>query len=166
MAIQLRDLEWQLRRLETLRRVVGNRIVSEAGLQRGRLPILEYIQHHEGTSQKEVADVLHITPASVAITGRRMENDGLLTRTPDEQDRRITRMYTTALGREKAAHCQALLEASTRRMFAGFQPEELGTLHAMLERLFANLSGKEYLNFSFFPMNMAENDTEQEDPHA
>ena len=166
MAIQLHDLEWQLRRLETLRRVVSNRIVSTAGLQRGRLPILEFIRYHEGSSQKEVAEVLHITPASVAITGRRMENDGLLTRTPDEHDRRITRMYTTELGREKADQCRSLLEETTVRMFAGFHADELGTLHAMLERLFANLSGKEYLDFSFFPMNMAENEPEQEDLNA
>lgn len=152
--IQYRELEWQIRRLEVLRRVVNDRIVSEAGLQRGRLPILEYIQMHEGRPQKEIAEMLHITPASIAVTARRMENDGLVRRETDSVDRRITRIYSTQLGRDKVQMCRIAHEKTTAQLFSGFTAKELAAMHATLERLFSNLSGTEYADFSITPMHI------------
>lgn len=146
-----RNLEWQLRRLEMLRRVIGNQIVARAGLLRGRLPILEYVCGHEGTSQRALADMLHISPASITVTLRRMASDGLIERQEDAADQRVKRIYSTAEGRRKLATCRHQFDRVNRRMFAAFTPEELGTLSAMFVRLFESLAGSEHADFCFMP---------------
>lgn len=145
-----RELEWHIRRFEMLRRVIGNRIVDEAGLQRGRLPILEFIREHEGASQREIAEVLHISAASVAVTIRRMEKDGLIVRREDVADQRINRIYSTALAGEKVARCHRQFRNVHLCMIRGFDAEEITQLEAYLRRLFDNLAGDEHKEFPFY----------------
>lgn len=162
-----RELEWQLRRLEMLRRVLGNQIMQAAGLQRGRLPVLEYVMEHEGTSQRAVAEVLHITPASVTVTVRRMENDGLLRREASADDQRTNRLYTTAEGRRLTRQCRAGFDALNRRMFDGLTLQECDALNAGVKRLFDNLAGTEYRDFPFISPNTLTRITPpEEEPHA
>lgn len=156
-------LEWNLRRLEMLRRIEGNRIVAQANLERGRLPILTHLLGHPNSSQREIAQVLHISPASVAVTARRMEKDGLLTRKVDEGDQRVNRLAITPLGREKAEQCFARFEETNARMFHGFSPGELEDMMDYVVRMFDNLSGDEYTDFPFFAISPNEASKPQED---
>lgn len=145
---QGKRLNWQLRRLEMMRRVIGDGITTQAGLQRGRLPVLDYVRFHEGCSQREIADFLHVTPASITVTVRRMEQDGLLTRTPDAQDQRVMRIHATPLGQKKAEACREAFGRVDALMLRGLSDEEIEHLRATLEKLFDNLS--EGQDFPFF----------------
>lgn len=157
------QLEWKLHRLEMLRKLRLNRAVDRAGLQRGRLPILDYLCTHEGASQRAIADAMHISPPSVAVTVRRMEKDGLLVREGDTDDQRVNRLYTTALGRQKVETCHRAFMETVSKMTADFTDAELDALGNLIDRLYTNLSDGEYDSFSFFPMfsehpNMFEED--------
>jgi DNA-binding MarR family transcriptional regulator len=60
---------------------------------------LRVVEQGEGSSATEVAHRLGIDPSTVSRQLRPLEERGLVTRTVDETDRRVTRLSVTATGR-------------------------------------------------------------------
>jgi DNA-binding MarR family transcriptional regulator len=58
-----------------------------------QLHMLNMIHHHPGTAQKELAELLQITPAAVSTAIREMESMGLVERKADALDARLMRLY-------------------------------------------------------------------------
>ena len=58
-----------------------------------KLHTLNMLYHHPGTAQKELAELLEITPAAVSTAVREMEAIGLIERRADEHDARLMRLY-------------------------------------------------------------------------
>src|SRR6266498_4369965 len=58
-----------------------------------KLHMLNMLYHHPGTVQKELAELLEITPAAVSTAVREMESMGLIERKADEHDARLMRLY-------------------------------------------------------------------------
>ena len=58
-----------------------------------KLHTLNMLYHHPGTVQKELAEILEITPAAVSTAVREMENMGLIERKADEHDARLMCLY-------------------------------------------------------------------------
>ena len=96
MSAEFRMLVWQISRNALVRRILCDRIVDGIGLQRGRFPMLDVVMHHEGCTQCEIAELLHISPASVAVSLRRMADEG---------DQRCKRIYLTEERRGKSRPC-------------------------------------------------------------
>ncbi|HIQ62584.1 MAG: MarR family transcriptional regulator [Christensenellales bacterium] len=162
MPVCYRELVWRVRRLDLLRRILGDRVMDREGLRRGRMPLLEFLRRKEGSTQKEVADQLHISPASVAVSVRRMEKEGLVRRDVDESDLRRNRVYITPQGRTLIERCNHVFEQMDRQMFRGFSERELEELSEMLERLFDNLAGEEFRDLTPFNTYVLENELQAE----
>ncbi|HEY6780308.1 MAG TPA: MarR family transcriptional regulator [Thermoleophilaceae bacterium] len=64
-----------------------------------------------------------------------LERDGLVTRTPDELDRRCVRVSLTASGRRALAHKQGEVDAARARIAASLEPEERAQAAMLLGRL-------------------------------
>jgi DNA-binding MarR family transcriptional regulator len=65
----------------------------------------------EGISQRELAEMVHLAPPTVTAMLQKMEKAGLIERTDDVEDQRITRIRLTETGRSldhdlRAAHGQ------------------------------------------------------------
>jgi len=58
-----------------------------------KLHMLNMLYQHPGTVQKELAELLQITPAAVSTAVREMESMGLVERKADEHDARLMRLY-------------------------------------------------------------------------
>jgi len=58
-----------------------------------KLHTLNMLYQHPGTAQKELAELLQITPAAVSTAVREMESIGLVERKADEHDARLMRLY-------------------------------------------------------------------------
>jgi DNA-binding MarR family transcriptional regulator len=63
----------------------------------------------EGISQRELAEMVHLAPPTVTAMLQKMEKAGLIERTDDVEDQRITRIRLTETGRSldhdlRAAH--------------------------------------------------------------
>ena len=150
MAVDYRMLVWRFMRNDLVRKILSRRILDAAGLQRGRLPILEVIQQKDGCTQHEIAELLHVSPASIAVSLRRMERDGLLQRSTDETDQRCRRIRITDAGRATAQTCRAGFDALDKRMFSAFSQEEAETLGHLLDRMFDGVAGDEFRDLSPF----------------
>lgn len=101
-------------------------------------PYLFYISHHEGVSQDTLSGALLVNKSSVARRLAHLEREGLITRVPDESDRRVLLVWLT----DKAKALMPLLREVAKEwngiLTAGFTAEEVDTLTCLLARAFDN----------------------------
>ncbi|MBO5230500.1 MAG: MarR family transcriptional regulator [Clostridia bacterium] len=114
--------------------------LSGLNIYRGQPEILEYLTEHGGCSQRELADFLGVTPASIATSLKRMSKAGFIERTPDEADRRINRMRLTEKGEATRKAGKAECDKIDKLMFSGFSDDEISVFSDMLSRIGKNLS--------------------------
>ncbi len=78
-----------------------------------KLHMLNTLFQHPGTAQKELAELLQITPAAVSTAVREMEGMGLVERKADDYDARLMRLYlseeATQIVGENIAHRHAAI---------------------------------------------------------
>ncbi len=116
--------------------------VALTGLKiyRGQPQILEYLLEHGDCSQRELADELGVSPASIATSLKRMSKAGFIERTPDESDRRINRLRITPQGKDAFLAGKKECDKVDEAMFSGFSDDELSAFSDMLSRIAENLS--------------------------
>ena len=97
------------------------------------LTILEGYQSDdpEGHAQRDLAELLHISPAAVANSLKSLERGGYVRREPGQKDARRNRVMLTDKGRAAVEGCQAAFQAVSERMLAGFTREERDQLLAL-----------------------------------
>jgi DNA-binding MarR family transcriptional regulator len=88
-----------------MRLVHGQRLLLHRALSKHRLHpaqamCLKVLAHHDGVSQRALADALLLSPPSVTRLLQRMERTGLVERTADPQDQRQTVVRLGAAGHE------------------------------------------------------------------
>ena len=105
------------------------------GSQKGVLMML----NETGTiTQRELTERLGIQPGSASEVIAKLENAGLVTRTPSETDRRTADVSLTDAGREQAVEYQNQRAQRHVEMFSMLSDDEKSQLLAMLEKLSAD----------------------------
>lgn len=123
---------------------------TQAGLVQRGLPdvgspkilfaLLEYPEDGSSApSQKELADLLHISPATMATSLKSLEKYGYISRQTDAQDSRRNRISITQKGREAILTSQAVFDSVDRYMFHGFSQQERDQVFAFHQRMLQNL---------------------------
>lgn len=77
----------------------------------GQAGILFILKFKGGMSQKELANMLHLSAPSVTAAIRKLEANGAVKREQDKQDQRIMRLTITPKGEEYVEH---VIEAATK----------------------------------------------------
>ncbi len=119
---------------------------QKAGLYYGQPMILEYIKEHNFCTQKELADSLHISPASVATSIKRLEKSGFVNRSTDKEDVRKNRLSLTDDGINILKEFRSICDETDKEMFKGFSEEECQLLCKYLQRLYNNLDTENLTN--------------------
>ena len=130
----------KLCRVTLLHRYAISTSLSGIKLYRGQPEILEYLKEHGDCSQKELADFLGVSTASIATSLKRMSKSGLIERTADENDRRINRLKLSEKGDELRLAGKSECDRIDRAMFSGFSDEEITAFSGMLSKIADNLS--------------------------
>jgi DNA-binding MarR family transcriptional regulator len=81
---------------------------AQTGLSPSQLSALTTVERHGPVTLGALAELEKVAPPSVTRVVAKLEEDGLVTRQRDEDDRRVTRVVVTSKGRN-------LLTASRRR---------------------------------------------------
>lgn len=89
-------------------------------------------------AQRELAELLHVSPAAVSNSLKSLEKSGYIHRQPG-RDARRNQVTLTGKGRQAVEGCQAAFESVAGRMLQGFSPEELEQLMAFQRRILSNL---------------------------
>lgn len=150
MKIKLKDLIGRFYKLDILRRACIQEATADIGLYFGQLPILEYVIEHDQCTQKEIADAIHVTPASVAISTKRMQKAGLLEKTVSNNNLRCNRLTVTLKGRELSRQYRSKFDEVDQKMFASFAESELEQFGGYLDRLIMNISNEASNDISIY----------------
>lgn len=148
MELPLYELGIRLDKLYLLRRVAVNHGAVEGDLYMGQLPILDYIIEHPGCTQKEVADYLQVTPASIALSTKRLQQAGLIQKEVDRENLRRNKLTVTDRGVAAKERFRVLMDSLDQKLFQDFSQEELAALKGLLDRMLNNISGGRHRSFS------------------
>lgn len=105
----------------------------------GQPPVLFMLNERNGLSQKEMADNMKIKPATLTVMLKRMEGSQLVERRQDPVDQRVSRVFITEKGRERARKLQGIFDKMEDECFQNITPEELAFLRRMFMQMRDNL---------------------------
>ena len=98
--------------------------------------LLVIISEYEGgVRQKELAERAGINASSTSEVVSKLEDDGYLIRTVDENDRRATILKLTEMGSARAAEIKDEREESLKDVFAALSEDEKQTLSDILDKI-------------------------------
>jgi hypothetical protein len=161
---QYREIIGAMHRLDLLRRISIRDSARGIELHRTQMPMLEYISAHPGCTQADVSNHLHVSPASIACSAKRMESAGLIARVPDEANLRRNKLTATEAGRARLMQMRAVFDALDARTFRGFSGAELASLSSMLNRMIQNSARGDAAQKTMHELICQLNEMEGEDP--
>lgn len=126
--------------LHMLRRRMMHDMNSEKEIVPGQFPLLNYLSRNPGASQQDLANMLFVSPASVAQSAKRLQNAGMLEKASDPENLRKNRLRVTPAGQEVVDAFHALSDLVDHQTFQGFTEEEEETLLRLLNRMIRNLA--------------------------
>lgn len=145
MAKFSQELELLSRQINQAHRSAVRNELAAAGLAEVGHPMLLTILQSTGEddgqcdAQRELAEMLHISPAAVANSLKSLERGCYVRREPGQKDARRNRVMLTDKGRSAVEGCQAAFQAVSERMLAGFTQEERQQLLVLRRRMLENL---------------------------
>ncbi|MBU5481999.1 MarR family winged helix-turn-helix transcriptional regulator [Blautia sp. MSJ-19] len=113
--------------------------VKDTGLTPGQPKVLDYLLHHNGAIQKEIAIFCHIEPASLTAILNGMENKGYIERKTSENNRRSLHVYLTETGKKYADRLNLEFNQIESEALNGFSETEAQQLHELLSRVYKNM---------------------------
>lgn len=126
-----------------MHRGICHREFQKLGLTEGQPKVLEYLHRHNGCSQKEVAKHCHIQPATATSLITHLERSGLIYRSVNQEDRRVTNVFLTEAGIELKQRLNQAFRQIDDYFFEGFTPSEREQVRGYLERMYENLKRRE-----------------------
>lgn len=118
---------------------VVEHFLSETGVYRSQYHLLMHISACENQSQKEIAEALDVSTATVAITIKKLERGGYLSKAMDEKDNRSNRIVITEKGRKVIDESHQLFAEIDDAMLVGFSHSEKEAFASYIERVEHNL---------------------------
>lgn len=140
MNMDLCELGRSIVKLNLVMKLYSRQSMNGTGLYFGQMPILEYIDEHDGCTQIEIAEFIQVTPASIALSTKRLEKSGFITKTTDENNLRCKRLSLTDNARNSMKRNKEIFDAQDAKMFAGFSEEELELFRGFIDRATINLT--------------------------
>jgi len=112
--------------------------IRPAGVAIGQWAVLVVLWARDGMSQAELSRVVAIEPPTMVRTIDRMVRDGLVTRTLDPEDGRLSRIYLTEHGRSLRDELVPLAVSVNDEVLKRLTASEARTLRRLLTKLAIN----------------------------
>jgi len=143
MVCKQNDLRWLFHSLDRMHHNCIKAEFEKRGLCKASHPHILFAIRYEmkgaGVSQRELADVIGISPTTVAISIKRMEKAGLICKKPDKNDKRRNIIALTKKGKKITEECSAAFNEINRDVFKGFTKAEQEQLKKFYLRMIKNL---------------------------
>jgi DNA-binding MarR family transcriptional regulator len=122
-------------------RNTANALLQERlDLYAGQDMFLNFLAQHDGASQSELAHSLCVEAPTITRMVQRMGQAGLVERTPDPEDARVTRLHVTPKGRDSLEQVEEVWQDIEARTMVGFTTDECALLRQLLLRVRDNLT--------------------------
>ncbi|MFZ5698533.1 MAG: MarR family winged helix-turn-helix transcriptional regulator [Pseudomonadota bacterium] len=116
------------------------RRARQHGVTRAQWSALTYLARQPGLRQSQLADLLEVTPIAVARLIDRMENEGLIERRADPDDRRAWRLHLTATASARLETLRAVGRDARDLALAGISLKDQEVLLVALKRIRDNFT--------------------------
>jgi len=123
------ELMKRVRKLGLDTQSLGDSPVSPA-----QMALLDWIAASPGCGVQDIADGMRLTPPTVSVGVRKMEESNLVERKPNTQDGRSVQFFLTRRGQALQRQIQDSHRNKFRRLLAGLTSQEQETLLGLLER--------------------------------
>jgi len=133
-------------RLNQTARAVGRAFDEALAAAGGSLPVwlvLLNLKVRRPGTQRELADAVGITEATLTHHLTAMDTAGLITRTRDSANRRVQVVMLTEAGEAAFVRLRDAAIAFDARLNAGLSESDVATLTALLDRLSANVAAED-----------------------
>ncbi|MGU3581687.1 MarR family winged helix-turn-helix transcriptional regulator [Rhodococcus sp. C26F] len=108
---------------------------SEEGLTRSQSTLLTTVARHETIGVRDLAEIEGLNPTMCSRMVGKLEDAGLLTRSPDADDKRVVRVHITPAGAALSAELRDRRTALFARHLAELDDRHLEALHDALPAL-------------------------------
>ena len=115
------------------------------GVGAARWRLLYLVHAQPLVSQKQLIRQVRVDPASITRQLSALERDGLVERSDDPLDTRITRVRLTRAGQAEVRRVMRLREGFLQQMVRGLPPQDVAACLRVLEGICANLGDEEPL---------------------
>lgn len=129
----MRGIMKYINRINRSTGIVYNQRLREFGINHCQHPYIIQICRHPGISQEELARAICVNKSNVARQLAVLEADGLLTRTPDPEDRRVMQVFPTEKMEALLPCVREVVGDWNSCLLADFSEEDREKLIAMLE---------------------------------
>ena len=107
--------------------------------QHGARLVLSWLAINDGITQREVVDATHLQPPTVSVILRKMEEEGIVERRQNPEDKRQTKVYLTEYGMSVDRERIAKIKETDKLAFKGLGDEEYEVLMRLLGKMRENL---------------------------
>ena len=121
-------------------RTAFNQQVTAHGLTYPRARALFRLAKRQNMTQTELACDLELEQATMVRLLDRMEENGLIERRPDPNDRRVKLLVLTPYGEEQADLVRSIADRMREQIFQDVDHDELQAAVALFERISANVT--------------------------
>lgn len=123
-----------------LHRQLMIRTMAEHGAHPGQAMCLHLLEANEGITQRDLAEALYLARPTVSRMLRGMEGAGLVDRSPDARDQRLTHVHLTSAGRDLARELRSVAAAHVGETIGSLPKSDRAELARLLEDLGTSMS--------------------------
>ncbi len=124
------------------KRIMQN-YLDETGVYQSQHRLLMEISRNMNASQKDIARIMDVSAATVAVSLKKLEKGGYIKRKTDEGDNRLNKIAITGKGNNVVEKSKRIFESADQKVFEGVTEEEKTALLVLLKKLNANLARME-----------------------
>lgn len=114
-------------------------LLEGTGLHRAQHRLLMTLSERKFESQAELAAILEISTATVAVSLKKLERDGYIQKKSKKEDSRAKFVSLTEKGEDVVAKSREIFAYMDQRVIQGFSEEELVTLRKFLKQMYDNV---------------------------
>ena len=135
-----REITKRILDIGLLRRIKLRKTLCDSELHLGQLPIIEFIMKNDSCTQCEIAQELKVSPASIALSTKRLQNAGIIKKKTDKSNMRKNMLSVTEKGVALAEKYFAAFDEVNGLSYVGLSDEEKNTLCTLLDKVILNLN--------------------------
>jgi MarR family transcriptional regulator for hemolysin len=121
-------------------RVTFDQSAEASGLTRAQWTLIATVARHPGATQRTIAEALEVREITAGRLIDRLCDEGYLKRDENPADRRAYCVYLTPTAQPVLDTLDELAKIHEAAIFAGFTPEDVEKLDALLDAIAGNLS--------------------------
>lgn len=122
--------------------LVSAKLFSEKGISTGQPKIIDFLYENDGVIQNIIAEKCYIRPATATSLLTTMEEQGLIRRERDLNDKRIFKVFLTDEGRNLKKEVDDVFNQLDTIILKNFNDNEKEQLGNLMNKIITNLGGE------------------------